>query len=525
MLARLIGGSPTGQAARAFARSRPVTPADGSPQPPFPEDFLWAAATAAYQVEGAAAADGKGPSLWDAFAHEPGRTFRASNGDVAADHYHRFREDVALMAEIGLTGYRFSVAWSRVLPEGRGRANEAGLRFYDELIDALLTAGITPILTIYHWDLPQALQDAYGGWESREVIADFDAYCRLLYARYGDRVRHWVSLNEQNYFIGLGYERGAHPPGVTDLARMQVANHHASLANATATASFRDLVPDGLIGPSFAYTPVYPASPDPQDALAAEEAEEHLSHWWMDVYAWGRYPEATWRYLAGRGAAPPVRPGDLDVLAAGVPDFMGVNYYQTYTVTSNPTDGLDGQRMNTSGAKGAGWEVGVAGRFRTITNPQVSYTDWDWAIDPNGLRIALRRIASRYGLPVLVSENGLGAFDDVVVDPRTGERSVHDRERIGYLGDHLRACGQAITDGVELLGFCVWSAIDVLSWLNGYQKRYGLIHVERDESTGETGDRGPLTRTIKASGRWYGQVIASGGVALEELTLPASAGG
>jgi 6-phospho-beta-glucosidase len=517
----MLGAVPTDEAREEQAVTHPDVPAGG----PFPDGFLWAAATAAYQVEGAAGTDGKGPSIWDVFAHEPGRTFRGSNGDVAADHYHRFREDVALMARVGLTGYRFSVAWSRVLPSGRGQPNEAGLRFYAELIDALLAAGITPILTIYHWDLPQALQDAYGGWESREVIADFDAYCRLLFARYGDRVRHWVSLNEQNYFVGLGYERGAHPPGVSDLARMQAANHHASLANATAITSFRELVPDGLIGPSFAYTPVYPASPSPSDALAAEDAEEHLSHWWMDVYAWGRYPEATWRYLAERGAAPPVRPGDLDLLAAGAPDFMGVNYYQTYTVTSNPPDGLDGQRMNTSGEKGAGWEVGVAGRFRTVTNPHVPATDWDWAIDPTGLRIALRRIASRYGLPVLVSENGLGAFDEVTVDPDTGERAVHDQDRIGYLGDHLRACGEALTDGVELLGFCVWSAIDVLSWLNGYQKRYGLIHVERDESTGATGDRSPLTRTIKDSGRWYGRVIASGGAELAPVSRTGPAGG
>jgi 6-phospho-beta-glucosidase len=202
-----------------------------------------------------------------------------------------------------------------------------------------------------------------------------------------------------------------------------------------------------------------------------------------------------------------------------------VNYYQTYTVTSNPPDGLDGHRMNTSGAKGAGWEVGVAGRFRTVANPHAEYTDWDWTIDPTGLRIGLRRIASRYGLPVLVSENGLGAFDEIDVDPGTSERSVHDAGRIGYLGDHLRACRDAIADGVDLLGFCVWSAIDVLSWLNGYQKRYGLIHVDRDESTGETGDRGPLTRTVKDSGHWYGRVIASGGGALEEVTPPAAPGG
>jgi 6-phospho-beta-glucosidase len=481
---------------------------------PFPDDFLWGGATAAYQVEGGAAADGKGPSVWDVFAHQPGRTYRGSNGDVAADHYHRFREDVAEMARAGLRAYRFSVAWSRVLPQGRGQPNEAGLRFYDELVDALLAAGITPVLTLYHWDLPQALQDAYGGWESRQVVAEFDAYARLLFTRYGDRVRHWVSLNEQNMFVGLGYERGAHPPGVTDRRRMQAANHHASLANATAITSFRELVPGGLIGPSFAYTPAYAASPAAADVLAAENAEEYLSHWWMDVYAWGRYPAATMRYLTERGAGPPVQPGDLEILAAGRPDFMGVNYYQSYTVTANPLDGLDGQRMNTTGVKGAGWEVGVAGLFRTVANPHATYTDWDWTVDPQGLRVALRRITNRYGLPVLVSENGLGAYDRLETDPATGAAAVRDPYRIDYLRQHVRACQQAITDGVELLGYFVWSSIDVLSWLNGYQKRYGLILVDRDESAGPAGDAGPLTRVRKDSAAWYARVTAANGADL-----------
>ncbi|SAL07972.1 glycoside hydrolase family protein [Caballeronia arationis] len=240
----------------------------------FPPDFLWGAASAAYQVEGAWNVDGKGPSVWDSFTKIPGKTFQGSNGDVAVDHYHRFAEDVALMAQMGLKAYRFSVSWPRIYPQGRGEVNEAGLSFYERLIDEMIAHGIEPVLTLYHWDLPQALQDEYSGWESREIIADFERYCITLFQRFGGKVTYWVSLNEQNFNFTNAFQLGTHPPGVEDRKRFFAANHVAFLANATVIAAFRQHVPTGQIGPSFAYSPAYPASSAPTDILAFENADE-----------------------------------------------------------------------------------------------------------------------------------------------------------------------------------------------------------------------------------------------------------
>lgn len=468
----------------------------------FPEKFLWSAASAAYQAEGAWDADGKGPSVWDHFTCQPGRTFQGSTGKIAVDHYHRFAEDVALMAEMGLKAYRFSVSWPRVIPEGRGRINEAGLDFYERLLDALLEKNITPILTLYHWDLPQALQDLYGGWEDRRVVEDFENYCTTLFRRLGDRVKHWISLNEQNYNLINAYQLGTHPPAVCDRGRFFQANHHAFLANAQAIAAFRTVVPDGRIGPSFAYSPAYPASAAPADMLAFENAEEFTNHWWLDTYCRGCYPEAALAYLRETGEAPRIQAGDEKILMAGRPDFIGVNYYQSLTYTTNPPDGIGMRPINTSGRKGTTPASGVAGLYRTAPNPHLATTDWDWAIDPEGLRIGLRRLSSRYGLPMLISENGLGAFDKVTDDGR-----IHDADRIAYLNDHIGACRDAIADGVALIGYCVWSFTDLLSWLNGYQKRYGLVYVDRDETDG-----GSLRRLCKDSFFWYRRIIATNGL-------------
>lgn len=467
----------------------------------FPTDFLWGAASAAYQVEGAWNTDGKGPSVWDLFTKQPNRTFRASNGDVAVDHYHRFAGDVALMAEIGLKAYRFSVSWPRIFPDGHGAVNERGLDFYERLIDTLRGHGIEPILTLYHWDMPQALQDLYGGWESRRIAEDFERYCVTLFRRFGDKVTNWVSLNEQNYNLTNAYLLGTHPPGLRDRRRFFQANHHAFLANARAIAAFRALVPHGRIGPSFAYSPVYPASSDPRDVLAAENAEEFTNLWWLDAYCLGRYPPAALAWLREAGEAPEIRAGDSDLMARGKPDFIGVNYYQTLTYADNPRDGVCLQPINTTGQKGTTPASGVPGLYRTHTNPNLPTTNWDWTIDPAGLRIGLRRLFSRYGLPLLITENGLGEFDKL--EP-TGQ--VHDAYRIAYLQEHIAACRQAITDGVPLLGYCVWSFTDLLSWLNGYQKRYGLVYVDRDEQ-----DARELRRVRKDSFFWYGQTIKANG--------------
>jgi 6-phospho-beta-glucosidase len=467
----------------------------------FPKGFLWGAASAAYQVEGAWNEDGKGVSNWDIYSKLPGATFKGTNGDVAVDHYHRYKEDVALMAEMGLKAYRFSIAWTRIYPQGRGEVNEGGLKFYDDLINELIKYKIEPVVTVYHWDLPQALQAAYGGWESREIIEDFNTYCVTLFKRYGDRVKYWVSLNEQNVFIMHGYLNAIHPPKIRDAKRMYQANHIASLANAKVIQSFRKYVPDGKIGPSFAYGPAYAATSKPEDVLACENSEELNSYWWMDVYVWGNYPKAIWNYLTREGLAPTVEEGDRELLQAGKPDFMGVNYYRTSTFESNPLNGVGAGEMNTTGKKGTTPDSGIPGLFKTIKNPNLEATDWDWEIDPVGLRVGLRRITSRYGLPILISENGLGAFDTLEAND-----VVKDDYRMAFIRRHLEECQQAITDGVDLIGYCVWSFTDLLSWLNGYQKRYGFVYVNRDEE----GEK-DMRRIPKQSFYWYKKVIETNG--------------
>lgn len=467
----------------------------------FPKNFLWGSASAAYQVEGAWNKDGKGVSVWDEFVRIPGKTFMGTTGDVAVDHYNRYKEDVALMAEMGLKAYRFSIAWARIFPEGKGEVNKKGLDFYSNLIDDLIKHNIEPIVTIYHWDLPKALQDLYGGWESREIIEDFDNYSVTLFKHFGNRVKYWVSLNEQNIFIGQGYLRGIHPPGVQDYKRMFQANHIASLANAKAISSFRKIVKDGKIGPSFAMSPSYPATSRPEDILAFENSEELNANWWMDVYAWGEYPTAGLKFLEEKGWAPEIKEEDMEILKSGKPDFMGVNYYKTGTYEKNPIDGVGIGVFNTTGKKGTTQEEGIPGAFKTKKNPYLETTNWDWEIDPTGLRIGLRRITSRYRLPILISENGLGEFDKL-----EDGNIINDEYRIDYLEKHLQACKEAITDGVDLIGYCTWSFTDLLSWLNGYQKRYGFVYVNREEL-----DEKDLARYKKKSFYWYKDIIKTNG--------------
>lgn len=468
----------------------------------FPNDFLWGSASAAYQVEGAWDEDGKGPSVWDNFVKIPGKTFKGTNGNVAVDHYHRYKEDVSLMAEMGLKAYRFSVSWSRIFPTGKGKINEEGIQFYENLIDELLLHGIEPIVTLYHWDLPQALQDEYRGWESREIIQDFNDYSVVLFKRFKDKVKYWVTLNEQNIFISHGYEQASHPPGVRDRKRMYEANHIANLANAKAIQSFRQIVPNGKIGPSFAYGPAYSYSSNPEDVLAAENAEEFHNHWWMDVYSWGVYPKSVWKCLEKNGLAPTMEAGDEEQLKAGKPDFMGVNYYQTAAFTASPLDEEFGEvKANHDGEKGNFVEKGNAGLFKRKRNEALETTNWDWEIDPTGLRIGLRRITSRYGLPILVTENGLGEFDKLEEND-----VVNDDYRIDFIRKHIEQLQAAITDGVDLLGYCTWSFTDLLSWLNGYQKRYGFVYVDRDELNEKD-----MKRIKKKSFYWYQNVIESNG--------------
>ncbi|WP_153446797.1 glycoside hydrolase family 1 protein [Vibrio algicola] len=471
----------------------------------FQNNFLWGSASAAYQIEGGASLDGKGPSIWDTYSRIPGNTFKNTTGEVAIDFYHQFEQDIDLMKEMGLNAYRFSVSWPRVMADGR-TVNPKGVEFYHKVIDKLIEAGVEPILTIYHWDLPQTLQDEYAGWESREIIKDFTNYCELLYQEFGNKVKYWVTMNEQNIFTGLGYVQKLHPPKVSDYQRFINANHIASLANASAIKLFRDMDIEGQVGPSFAYGPTYAKSEKPEDVIAMENAQEIENFLWMDVYAKGEYPRIGLKLLENLGIKVDFQPGDKELLKAGVCDFMGLNYYQSATY-------IDPNNKQENVQAGNAAQVSIVSDVKAIPteelyaradNDYLKMTDWNWAIDPNGLRVSLRRITSRYGLPVLISENGLGAFDTLTEDGK-----VHDDYRIDFLKQHVEAIEAAIDDGCEVLGYCTWSFQDLFSWLNGYAKRYGFVYVDRDEESEKE-----LKRYKKDSFYWYQKVIESNGKTL-----------
>lgn len=475
----------------------------------FPEGFLWGSASAAYQVEGGWDADGKGISNWDTFVRIPGKTFKATTGDVAVDHYHRYKEDVALMAEMGLKTYRFSISWSRIYPEGNGQVNQAGLDFYDHLIDECLKYGIEPMVTVYHWDLPQTLVDSYNGWEDRKIVDDYVNYATTLFKQYGDRVKYWITMNEQNVFTGLGWLEGMHPPGkVDDFKTFYQVNHYANLAHAKSVLALKELYPDAKVGASFAYGPSYAIDCKPENAMAKADYDDLQNYYWMDVYAYGRYPKAAIAYLESMGVAPTFEAGDAELLkeAANKIDFMGVNYYQTTAIAYNPIDGVGmTHEINNTGKKGTTKIQGIPGLYKRPQNEFLPTTDWDWTIDPMGLRMCCREITSRYALPIIISENGLGAFDKLEEDG-----TIHDDYRIAYLKAHIEELKKACNDGCEVLSYCTWSYTDLLSWLNGYQKRYGFVYVDREEDE----HSGTLNRYKKDSYYWYQKVISSNG---EEL--------
>lgn len=447
----------------------------------FPDDFLWGSASAAYQIEGADCEDGKGISNWDEFVKIPGKTFKGTTGAVAVDFYHRYKEDIAFMAEMGLKTYRFSIAWTRIFPKGSKEVNEAGLLFYDNVINECLKYGIEPMVTIYHWDMPQALEEAYHGWENPQIIEDFVNYAITLFERYGDRVKYWITMNEQNIFTSMGWMEGLHPPGKTDQLKLfYQVNHHANVAHARSVLELKKRFPH---------------------AMAKADFDDLRNYWWLDIYGYGRYPKSAMKYLKSINCAPNITADEMQDIrqAAALIDFMGVNYYQTAVAEYNDIHGVGANHeVNTTGEKGTAKISGVPGLYKNPANPYLNTTDWDWTIDPMGIRMCCREITSRYDLPIIISENGLGAFDKLEED-----KTIHDPYRIEYLQAHIKELKKAIDDGCEVLAYCTWSCTDLLSWLNGYQKRYGFIYVEREEDD----DTAKLNRYPKDSFHWYTQVI------------------
>ncbi|WP_108652744.1 GH1 family beta-glucosidase [Dongshaea marina] len=470
---------------------------------PFPNNFLWGAATAAYQVEGAHDVDGKGPSIWDIYSHQPGTTYQGTNGDVAADHYHRMEEDVALMAELGMSSYRFSIAWARIFPEGRGKVNAAGVDFYNRLIDTLLSYNIQPMITLYHWDLPQRLQDE-GGWESRATAEAFAEYAMTCFLAFSDRVSLWSTFNETVVFIGHGYITGLHPPGVNSPARALQACHHVFVAHAKAVAAFRQMQCDGnirgkgMIGFVNVLQPHTPASTMSEDQKATRIADGIYTHWLYDPVLKGEYPKELLEIAQLTLGAPEFVKGDEKLLKENICDFIGLNYYKREMVAANPQQSTF--EMNTSGQSNSAGEFGFKDLFKFVRNPEGEYTDWDWEIYPQGLTEGIMQIKARYGdIPIYITENGLG-YKDPIIDGK-----IIDDARIDYLSRHLQAIADAIAQGADVRGFYPWSFIDLLSWLNGYQKQYGFVYIDRHDY---------LKRKKKKSFDWYQRVIQSNGTIL-----------
>lgn len=465
---------------------------------PFPKDFLWGASTSAYQVEGAYNEDGKGLSVMDVTPVPEGTT----DFKVTSDHYHHYKEDVALLAEMGFKEYRFSIAWTRIIPDGDGEINPKGIEFYNNLINELVKNNITPVVTLYHFDLPQALQDKYGGWSSRQCIKDYERYVRVCFENFGDRVHYWLTINEQNMMV-------IYQSGGMNLHEKYQANHHMLLAQARAMIACHEMLPDAKIAPAPNITVVYPASSSPEDYLASMDYDQLRNRMYLDVAVFGKYPEAFMEYLNQRGVDLDIEAGDFETLAAAKPDFIAFNYYGGTTVKYISIE--DGKKaMAEAKAKGGAAEFMVGlmtepGLAQGCDNPLQKCTSYGMGIDPTGLRATLRQLWERYHLPLLITENGCGVPDTL----EEGDK-VHDDYRIDYLRAHIRACQEAITDGVDLMGYSPWSAIDLVSTHQGITKRYGFVYINRDEF-----DLKDMRRIRKDSFYWYKKVIASNGEDLD----------
>lgn len=453
---------------------------------PFPKQFLWGASTSAYQVEGAYAEDGKGLSVQDV------HTFPGGIADfkVASGHYYHMKEDVALMAELGLKAYRFSIAWTRILPDGEGAVNEKGLQFYHEMIDELLKYGIEPVVTIYHFDLPYELHKK-GGWADRGTIDAFVQYAKILFVNYGSKVKYWITVNEQNVMIN--HPSAMNPGRVPDRKELYQQCHNMFVAAAKVTELCHNLCPHAKIGPAPNITAIYPERCDPADVLAADEWENIRCWLYYDVAVYGRYTPTVWRYLEERQCTPEMEEGDLELLQAAKPDFLGLNYYATATAGAPRNDGTDCRPKNGDQQVMAGEE----GVYRPADNPYLNKTEFGWYVDPVGLRITLERVYNRYHLPILITENGLGSRDVLTEDGQ-----VHDVSRIEYLRRHFEQAQLAAAEGVELIGYCPWAFMDLVSTHQGYGKRYGFVYIDREEK-----DLRTLRRIPKDSFTWYQQVI------------------
>lgn len=435
----------------------------------FPQGFVWGAATASYQIEGSDG-EGRGECIWQRFSHTPGKVANGDTGDIACDHLHRYQEDVSLMQGLGIQAYRFSISWPRVLPSGTGAVNPAGLDFYDALVDSLLGANITPYVTLYHWDLPQALQDQ-GGWENPDSVSWFADYSRLMVERLGDRVGHWITHNEPWCAAFLGNLVGIHAPGKQDVPAAYKVAHHLLRSHGIAARAIRDVKPDTKIGIAINMNGITPASDDPKDVQAATYQDGFMSRWFLDPLFHGRYPSDMVELLGP--ALDGINLEAVDVAAVPL-DFFGLNFYN---------------RENFA------WDENNPFKFKPVPTPNAERTAMGWEVHPQSLTDILVRLHNDYKMPpIFVTENGAAYYD-----PAPNDGVAEDPERVSYLERHFAAVESAIAQGVNMGGYFVWSLMDNFEWAEGYDKRFGIVHVDFET----------LERTPKRSALFYRDHIAA----------------
>jgi len=444
----------------------------------FPKDFLWGVAASAYQIEGAYNEDGKGESIWDRFTRWPARILNGANGDVACDHYHRMPEDVALMKELEIPLYSFTISWSRVIPQGYGAVNEKGLDFYDRLVDELLASGIQPLATLYHWEFPQALEDL-GGWPNRDVTDWYADYARVVFKKLADRVKIFSTFCEPWVSAFLGYGTGLHAPGVCDYSKAYQTAHHLLLAHGKAVQVYREGGYSGQIGMALNLNGLIPASDSEEDRAAAQRVHDETHALFLNPIFYGTYPQALFEYIGPH--QPRVQAGDAKIISQPI-DFLGLNYYNTDYVEFDLFGGLNKARLIPYSAPGWG------------------RTEMNWGIDPDGIKREVLYVKEKYGNPKLyLMENGCAMPD---VPDENG--FVADWDRINFLRAHIRSLHEAIEDGANVHGYFAWSILDNFEWERGYSKRFGLVRVDYET----------LERIPKQSAYWYRDVIASNAISI-----------
>ncbi|SFL69781.1 GH1 family beta-glucosidase [Halanaerobium salsuginis] len=442
----------------------------------FPSDFEWGAATAAYQIEGAAAEDGKGKSIWDTFTHQKGNILNNDTGDIACDHYHRYQEDIALMKEIGLDTYRFSISWPRVLPAGKGKVNQKGIDFYKRLVNQLLEAGIKPAATLYHWDLPEQLQ-LKGGWENRDTIYYFQEYAELMYSELGDLVPRWITHNEPFVVSMVGNLFGEHAPGYQDYNKALQVAHNLLVSHGLAVDSFRESGIKGEIGITLNLNHVYAKTDSKEDQQAKDYCDAFNNRWFLDPVFKAKYPTKLLALYQDKFGGFEIETGDMEIISREI-DFLGINYYSRAVVEYAEDELL---------------------KHKTIKPEQAIYTAMNWEVYPDGLRDLLIRLNKEYtDKEIFITENGAAFADQLAADGQ-----VHDQPRVDYLREHFKAAYQAIEAGVPLAGYYVWSLLDNFEWAFGYSKRFGIIHVDYQNQQ---------QRTLKDSAKMFKQVIADNGL-------------